>query len=166
MAFEGNKEHIKTRAALAGREISERRAATISNMLDEAAVEGLNDGFARRAIARYGADNAQAMRAAMQDPDDFAEFAATFGQGASREIFEMEVVEQTPDSLAIDFHYCPYVAAWQKQGHSPEEIACLCDVTMEGDREFAKQFPQLAFELQGTIADGLPVCRLRFRKWG
>lgn len=79
MAFEGNKEHIKTRAALAGREISERRAATISNMLDEAAVEGLNDGFARRAIARYGADNAQAMRAAMQDPDDFAEFAATFG---------------------------------------------------------------------------------------
>ena len=109
MVFEGNKEHIKTRAALAGREISERRAATISNMLDEAAVEGLNDGFARRAIARYGADNAQAMRAAMQDPDDFAEFAATFGQGASREIFEMEVVEQTPDSLAIDFHYCPYV---------------------------------------------------------
>ena len=52
MAFEGNKEHIKTRAALAGREISERRAATISNMLDEAAVEGLNDGFARREIGR------------------------------------------------------------------------------------------------------------------
>ena len=72
--------------------------------------------------------------------------------------------ENILDKLSIDFHYCPYVTEWVKQGHTPEEIAHLCDLTMEGDREFAKQFPCLKFELKGTIADGLPVCQLRFTK--
>jgi len=29
---------------------------------------------------------------------------------------------------------------------------------------FAKQFNNLEFKLEGTIADGLPVCKLRFNK--
>mgnify|MGYP002236605464 CR=1 FL=1 len=96
----------------------------------------------------------KAMREGMKNPDDFAEFANEFGTDHNREIYEMEVVEKTEDRLSIDFHYCPYVTEWVKQGHTPEEIAHLCDLTMEGDREFAKQFPCLKFELKGTIADG------------
>ena len=126
--------------------------------------QGIDDSFARTAIGRYGADNAKAMREGMKNPDDFAEFANEFGTDHNREIYEMEVVEKTEDRLSIDFHYCPYVTEWVKQGHTPEEIAHLCDLTMEGDREFAKQFPCLKFELKGTIADGLPVCQLRFTK--
>lgn len=164
MAFENNVETIKSDVALAAREISARRASTISNMIEEAEKRGIDDSFARIAIGRYGADNADTFRASMKNPDDFSEFAASFATGHNSEVFEMEVVERTDDKLSVDFHYCPYVTEWLKQGHTPEEIAHLCDITMEGDREFAKKFPCLKFELQGTIADGLPVCRLRFTK--
>ena len=164
MAFQNNQEKIKTPAALSGRDISARRAATIANMLDEAKARGFDDEFARAAIGKYGADNAKRMRAEMDSPDDFVEFAVKFGTGYGQEIYEMETVEHTKDKLSIDFHYCPYVAEWLKQGRSPEEIARLCDITMEGDREFAKQFPGLEFALQGTIAEGEPVCRLRFSR--
>lgn len=138
MAFENNVESIKTDVAIAAREISARRAATISNMIDEAAKRGIDDSFARDAIGKYGADNADTFRAGMKNPDDFAEFAASFATGHNKEVFEMEEVEKTDDTLSVHFHYCPYVTEWLKQGRSPEEIAHLCDVTMEGDREFAK----------------------------
>ena len=164
MAFENNVENIKTDVALAAREISARRAATISNMIEEAGKRGIDDSFARVAIGRYGADNADTFRSTMKNPDDFSEFAASFATGHNQEVFEMEVVESTDDKFSVDFHYCPYVTEWLKQGHTPEEIAHLCDITMEGDREFAKKFPGLKFELKGTIADGLPVCQLRFTK--
>ena len=87
-----------------------------------------------------------------------------FGLPKIFEGFGMEVVEKTEEKLEIHFHYCPYVTEWVKQGRTPEEIANLCEVTMEGDHEFAKAFPGLKFELKGTIADGLPVCTLCFTK--
>ena len=163
MAFEHNTQNIKSGVALAGRDISARRAATIANMIAEAEKRGIDDAFARDAIGKYGADNAEAFRATMKDADDFSEFADNFGTDHNKEIFEMEILEKTDEKLSIDFHYYPYVTEWVKQGYSPEEIAHLCDITMEGDREFAKKFPNLKFELQGTIADGLPVCKLRFK---
>ncbi|MDO4633447.1 MAG: L-2-amino-thiazoline-4-carboxylic acid hydrolase [Eubacteriales bacterium] len=164
MAFENNKPTISNYGVDGMRDISARRASTIANMIDEAKKLGLDDSFARKAIGKYGADNACAMRAAMKNPDDFNEFANEFGTDHNKDIYEMEVVEKTEDKFGIDFHYCPYVTEWVKQGRTPEEIARLCDITMEGDREFAKQFPCLKFELVGTIADGLPVCQLRFTR--
>ena len=164
MSFENNKPTISNYGVDGMRDISARRAATISNMIDEAAKQGISDDFARAAIARYGADNAAGMRAAMKDPDSFDEFRSLFGTDHNKDIFEMEITENTPEKLSIDFHYCPYVEQWKKQGRSDEEIAHLCDITMEGDREFARSFPGLTFDLQGTIADGEPVCRLRFKK--
>jgi len=98
------------------------------------------------------------------NPSDFKEFATIFGTDHNKDIFEMEIVEKTDEILVIDFHYCPYVTEWVKQGKTPEEIAKLCEITMEGDHEFAKQFDNLEFKLEGTIADGLPVCELRFKK--
>lgn len=164
MAFENNVPGHSDYGVNGMRDISARRAATISNMIDEAARAGISDDFARRAIGRYGYDNGVAMARSMKHPDDFAEFAGLFGTDHNREIYEMEVAEKTDDALEIHFHYCPYVTEWVRQGHSPEEIAHLCDITMEGDREFAKAFPCLRFELKGTIADGKPVCTLRFTR--
>lgn len=164
MAFEHNKPTISNYGVDGMRDISARRASTIANMIDEARKQGLDDSFARRAIAKYGADNAEEMRKSMKNPDDFAEFASLFGTDHNKDIYEMEVVEKTEEKLEIHFHYCPYVTEWVKQGRSPEEISHLCEVTMEGDHEFAKAFPGLKFELQGTIADGLPVCKLCFMR--
>ena len=164
MAFENNKPTISNYGVDGMRDISARRASTIANMIDEAKKQGLDDSFARKAIARYGADNAQEMRKTMKNPDDFQECASLFGTDHNKDIYEMEVVEKTEEKLEIHFHYCPYVTEWVKQGRTPEEIANLCEVTMEGDHEFAKAFPCLKFELKGTIADGLPVCKLCFTK--
>ena len=73
MAFENNIPKIKNNFGVDGmRDISARRAATISNMIEEAAKQGIDDSFARTAIGRYGADNAKAMREGMKNPDDFA----------------------------------------------------------------------------------------------
>ncbi len=164
MAFENNKATLTNYGVDGMREISERRAATISNIIDQLRERGMDDSAVYDAIGKYGRDNADAMRASMQDPDSFKEFTDLFGTDHNKDIYEMEVVEKTEDKFEIDFHYCPYVAEWVKQGRSAEEIAHLCEVTMAGDHEFAKQFPGLTFELAGTIADGEPVCRLIFER--
>lgn len=164
MAFEQNVPHIHTDAAEGMRDVSERRAATIANMIDEAKKRGIDDSFAYDAIAAYGAENAEADRKNMKNPDDFKEFSSMFGSDLSRELYEMERVVDTDDELEIAFHYCPYVNKWVKQGRTPEEIAHLCEITMAGDHEYAKHFPCCKFKLEGTIADGNPVCTLRFTR--
>ena len=152
MAFENNKPTISNYGVDGMRDISARRASTIANMIDEAKKQGLDDSFARKAIGKYGEDNAREMRKTMKNPDDFCEFASLFGTDHNKDIYEMEVVEKTEEKLEIHFHYCPYVTEWVKQGRTPEEIANLCEVTMEGDHEFAKAFPGLKFELKGTLS--------------
>ena len=166
MAFENNKPTLRNYGVDGMREISQRRAVTIANMIDSAKQHGIDDSFAREGIAKYGRDNAEAMRKEMKNPDDFKEFADSFGTDHNRDIYEMEVVEKTDSRLAIHFHYCPYVEEWKKQGRSEEEISKLCEITMAGDHEFAKAFPCLDFKLDGTIADGKNVCRLLFTKKG
>lgn len=164
MSFENNRPTLTNYGVDGMREISQRRAATIANMIDEARKRGLDDSFARDAIGKYGRDNAEAMRREMKNPDDFSEFAGLFGTDHNRDIYEMEIAEKTEDTLAIHFHYCPYVQEWVKQGRSPEEIAKLCEITMAGDHQFAAAFPNMDFKLEGTIAEGKPVCRLLFTR--
>ena len=67
----------------------------------------------------------------------------------------------TDDNLDIDFHYCPLVKSWQKQGCSDEEICMLCDHAMCGDRGIAESFG-CELELPKTIAKGDGVCEIRF----
>lgn len=65
------------------------------------------------------------------------------------------------DHLDIDFHYCPLVKAWQKQGCTDEEIAELCDFAMSGDRGIISNFGG-ELDLQSAIAKGDPICKIRF----
>ena len=67
----------------------------------------------------------------------------------------------TDDNLDIDFHYCPLVKAWQKQGLSDEEIQLLCDHAMCGDRGIAESFG-CELDLPATIARGDDTCQIRF----
>ena len=164
MSFENNVPHLRNATVDATREISERRAATISRMVDEAAKRGLDDQFAYDAVADYGRDNAKEFRHTMKNPDSFKEFVDSFGTDHNREIYEMETVKKTDAELEIDFHYCPYVTQWVRQGKTDKEIARLCEITMAGDHSFSEEFPGLRFHLEGTIADGKPVCVLRFTR--
>lgn len=164
MTFENNKPTLHGEMVDAAREISERRAATISRMVDEAAKRGLDDQFAYDAVADYGVDNAKAFRKTMKNPESFQEFIDNFGTDHNRQIYEMETVTKTEDELRIDFHYCPYVAQWVKQGKNPEEISRLCEIAMAGDHAFAGVFPHVKFTLEGTIADGNPTCVLHFTR--
>jgi hypothetical protein len=76
-------------------------------------------------------------------------------------VFEMKILRCTDDNLDIDFHYCPLVKAWQKQGCSDEEICMMCDHAMCGDRGIAESFG-CQLELPKTIAKGDGVCQIRF----
>ena len=78
-------------------------------------------------------------------------------------IFEMKVLRLDDDAFDVDFHYCPLVNAWQKQGCSDEEIDKLCDWAMEGDRGIAEAFG-CELELKKTIAKGEGVCQIRFKR--
>ena len=58
------------------------------------------------------------------------------------------------------FHYCPLVAAWQKQTDDPGYIKLLCDMAMDGDRGMFSD-PSLEFHLDQTIAGGCDSCIVR-----
>ena len=77
--------------------------------------------------------------------------------------FQMDVTECTKDDLKIEFHYCPLLAAWKKQGIDDETCAKLCDMAMDGDRGIAESMG-LTLDLTDTIAKGCPVCKLHFHK--
>ena len=78
-------------------------------------------------------------------------------------VFEMKFLKLDDDSFDVDFHYCPLVNAWKKQGCSGEDIDKLCDWAMEGDRGIAEAFG-CKLELKKTIAKGDGVCEIRFNK--
>jgi hypothetical protein len=78
-------------------------------------------------------------------------------------IFEMKIKKLTDDAFDVDFHYCPLVASWKKQGCSDEECDKMCDWAMEGDRGIAEAFG-CELELPKTIAKGDGVCQIRFKR--
>ena len=73
----------------------------------------------------------------------------------------MDIKRCDDDHLDIDFHYCPLVKAWQKQGCSDEEIRRMCDHAMCGDRGIAESFG-CQLDLPATIARGDATCQIRF----
>ena len=81
----------------------------------------------------------------------------------ARIVFDMKILESTDTRLAIDFRYCPLVAAWQKLGCSDEEIGRLCDIAMAGDRGIAESYGG-TLSLGETIAHGARKCEIRFVK--
>ena len=145
-----NKPTKTDETTLARRGLCAKRASTICYMIQQAKEHGVQDGavFAREAITKYGEDIGQVVKSKMKNPDDLLEFSQYFGAGADR--------------FYLDFHYCPYVAEWQKMGRDPEEMAELCDIAMEGDRAVGASFDAFEFTLGETIAQGCPACQIRF----
>ena len=144
------------------REQLEHRALWMYLLCDEAAKKGLKaEDYAPAAIKRCGLyQGANIVEKGGMGKSLKGLKKALFGKAAQL-VFEMKILRCTDDNLDIDFHYCPLVKAWQKQGCSDEEIRVLCDHAMCGDRGIAESFG-CQLDLPKTIAKGDGVCEIRF----
>jgi hypothetical protein len=154
------------------RNFFEHRALWMYFICDEARKKGLDpEGFARAAIRRCGLYHG--MRA-LTGKDEAVQAAGSQGGSCrqlqkklfppiGKKIFEMKYVKLEDDAFDVDFHYCPLVNAWQKQGCTDDEIDKLCDWAMEGDRGITDAFG-CELELKKTIARGDGVCEIRIRR--
>ena len=162
MSIVKNEPRIKTPITVGVREQLEHRALWMYLLTDEAAKAGLpRDAYAPAAIKRCGLyQGANLVEKGGMGTSLRGLKKALFGFFAQR-VFEMDILRCDDDHLDIDFHYCPLVKAWQKQGCSDEEIAQLCDHAMCGDRGIAESFGA-TLDLPQTIAKGAPTCQIRF----
>ena len=144
------------------REQLEHRALWMYLLCDEAGKHGLKaEDFAPDAIKRCGLyQGSNLVEKGGSGTSLRGLKKALFGYFA-QQVFEMDILRCDDDHLDIDFHYCPLVKAWQKQGCSDEQIAMMCDHAMCGDRGIGECFG-VELDLPGTIAKGDPTCQLRY----
>ncbi|MDR0849661.1 MAG: L-2-amino-thiazoline-4-carboxylic acid hydrolase [Propionibacteriaceae bacterium] len=158
-----NTPHIKNGLIRAVRELLEHRALWLYLLVDQARKEGLEpDRYASQAVNRCGHFQGAEL-VEKGGTKSLKGLRKTLFSKPAQWVFEMKVRESTDDKLSIDFHYCPLVASWQKQGCTPEEIAELCDIAMSGDRGIAESFG-CTLALPTAIAHGDAYCQIRFSR--
>jgi hypothetical protein len=158
------KEHIVDELAEVNRAQIEHRASWMALIYDEMVKAGIDaEIIIRRAINRYGRIHGEQTKKRCADPKSLEDFKKAFISDVGKKTFEMNLVEGDEVSLSIDFHYCALVNAWKKLGFDGKTCELLCDMAMEGDRSIAKVMG-LQFDLGKTIAQGCPICELRFKK--
>ena len=141
----------------------QHRAQWLYLLLDEAKKRGADwEDAARAATSRCGCFQGADLNACWEDHSSLKSFAQVFADEDFQKYFDMEILESTDGLLWIKFHHCPLVAGWQAIGCSDHEVAKLCDIAMDGDRNIAKSCG-LDFELGETIAEGGSCCELTFR---
>lgn len=157
-----NEPKLKNKLLQAIREQLEHRALWMYLLCDEAKKKGLApEEYAPAAIKRCGLYQGAGLRKKAGGSESLKGLKKTLFTKPAQWVFEMKIQRCTDDNLDIDFHYCPLVKAWQKQGCSDEEIQMLCDHAMCGDRGIAESFG-CQLELPKTIAKGDGVCEIRF----
>lgn len=157
-----NNAKIKNPLIRSIRELLEHRALWMYLLCDEAKKKGLPpEEYAPEAIKRCGIYQGAELRKKAGGGDSLRGLKKTLFSKFAQWVFEMDIKRCTDDNLDIDFHYCPLVKAWQKQGCSDEEIELLCDHAMCGDRGIAESFG-CTLQLHKTIAKGDEICEIRF----
>lgn len=157
-----NNAKIKNPLIRSIRELLEHRALWMYLLCDEAKKKGLPpEEYAPEAIKRCGIYQGAELRKKAGGGDSLKGLKKALFSKFAQWVFEMDIKRCTDDNLDIDFHYCPLVKAWQKQGCSDEEIELLCDHAMCGDRGIAESFG-CTLQLHKTIAKGDEICEIRF----
>jgi len=157
-----NEPKIKNPIIVAVREQLEHRALWMYLLTDEAQKHGLSiEEYAPDAIKRCGLYQGANLREKGGKGDSLKGLKKALFSKPAQMVFEMDIKRCNKDHLDIDFHYCPLVKAWQKQGCSDEEIETLCDCAMCGDRGIAESFG-CELQLPATIARGDETCQIRF----
>lgn len=161
-----NEPKIKTPITVAIREQLEHRALWMYLLCDEAKKKGLESTeYAPDAIRHCGLYQGALFREKGKMGDSLKGLKRSLFTVFAQVIFEMKIRQCDDDHLFIDFHYCPLVKAWQKQGCTDEEIRVLCDHAMCGDRGIAESFG-CVLDLPKTIARGDDICEIRFHRPG
>ena len=112
-----NEPKIKNPLIVAIREQLEHRALGMYLLCDEAKKKGLApEEYAPAAIRRCGLYQGSNLRAKAGGGESLKGLKKTLFTKPAQWVFEMDVKRCTDDNLDIDFHYCPLVKAWQKQG--------------------------------------------------
>lgn len=159
-----NEAKIKNPIIRAIREQLEHRALWMYLLCDEAEKKGLKaEEYAPDAIRRCGLYQGKLLREKGGRGDSLRGLKKALFSKIAQWVFEMDIKECDDDHLSIDFHYCPLVKAWQKQGCTDEEICKLCDQAMCGDRGIAESFG-CVLDLPKTIGRGDDICEIRFRR--
>ena len=157
-----NEPSIKNPLIAAIREQLEHRALWMYLLCDEAAKHGLAPTeYAPDAIRRCGLYQGANLRKKAGGGDSLKGLKKTLFTKPAQWVFEMKVLRCEDDHLDINFHYCPLVKAWQKQGCTDEEIRQLCDHAMCGDAGIAASFG-CELDLPATLARGDDHCEIRF----
>jgi hypothetical protein len=158
-----NEPKSKNPVIVAVREQLEHRALWMYLLVDEAAKKNLTwEDFAPEAIHRCGLYQGKGL-VQKGGTNSLKGLRKTLFNLPARMVFDMKIVESTDDKLSIDFHYCPLVKAWQKQGCTDDEISRLCDIAMCGDRGIGESYGAV-LDLPKTIARGDDICQIRFHK--
>lgn len=156
-----NEASIKNPIVKAVREQLEHRALWMYLLCDEAGKRGLEwEDFGSAAVKRCGLYQGGGL-VKKGGTQSLKGLRKTLFTKPAQWMFEMDIQESTDDLLSIDFHYCPLVKAWQKQGCSDEDIARLCDIAMCGDRGIGEAYG-CELELPQCIAKGDPICAIRY----
>lgn len=157
-----NDAKIKNPLIVAIREQLEHRALWMYLLTDEAEKKGLKaDEYASDAIKRCGLYQGALLRQKAGGGESLKGLKKTLFSKFAQWVFEMDIKRCDDDHLDIDFHYCPLVKAWQKQGCSDEQIGRLCDYAMCGDRGIGECFG-CQLKLPQTIAHGAETCQIRY----
>lgn len=159
-----NEARIKDPIIVAIREQLEHRALWMYLLTDEAKKKGLApEEYAPAAIKRCGIYQGGLLREKGGKGDSLKGLKKALFSIIAQRVFEMDIKQCDDDHLYIDFHYCPLVKAWQKQGCSDEEIALMCDCAMCGDRGIGESFG-CKLELPSTIGRGDDICQIRYKR--
>ena len=140
----------------------EHRATWMYLMLDEMKRAGIDwEAVGRQAILRCGAFHGKNK---FTQTEDLKVLGKEFANELFSKIFEMDVQELSEERFVVEFHYCPLVSAWKKQGAGDQLCETLCDMAMDGDRGIVSAFPKFTFQLGDTIAKGGKGCTITIAK--
>ena len=157
-----NEAKIKNFLIVGIREQLEHRALWMYLLIDEARKKGLDPKeYVPEAIERCGHFHGKNHREKAGGGESLKGLKKVLFGKFAQMVFEMKIKRVDDDHLDIDFHYCPLVKAWQKQGCSDEEISFLCDCAMCGDRGIGAEFG-CELDLPKTIGRGDDICEIRY----
>ena len=144
----------------------EFRATWMALIFDEMRKAGVDaEGIIRKAITRCGEEIDGPKVQKLAESSGVAVDGNVIHDFSFRELmrrcFCMNPVTCDADNADATLNYCPLVHAWQKMGFSDEDIALLCDMTMNGDRGVAKA-NGFKLDLPCTIGGGDDTCNIHF----
>jgi hypothetical protein len=139
------------------REATGDRASYLYFLYKEMKASGVENAeeIAMKAIHQFGQAKVGWM-GKMEEPHDFVAYVNSY---PTRDVIQLEVVEDTPERAEVRFNFCPLVDKWQKLGATPEELGTLCDIAMQVDVGTFSGTP-IGMELLKSLAKGEPFCQM------